>query len=300
MVFSKLLHQGKGSERKMKKLIINADDLGADESRNRGILEAMEAGIVTSATILANGPAFLDAIRGLRKLRVGNCPVGIHLNLSEGKPLAENIRLLTGIDGHFRGKTGALSFFEEPPTPALKEELYREAVTQIERILDQGFEITHIDGHHHIHLFPAVIESVLRAASNFAIPWIRLADEKSDKSPGDNSLDREALRFQGHASRARELIDASNLRATDHFLGLYLKGRLTLEALLETVDTLPEGLTELMVHPGSIPLGPMNGPFSSFATKDRQIELDALMSPEFRKRLDERGVILTSFAEMAE
>jgi len=92
----------------MKQLIVNADDLGADEARNAGIFEAIEAGVVTSASILPNGPALEDA---LRRIRSSCRPIslGVHINLSEGRPLSGPLPLLTGGDEHFLGKARAAS-----------------------------------------------------------------------------------------------------------------------------------------------------------------------------------------------
>lgn len=284
----------------MKMLIINADDFGADAFRNAGILEAMEAGAVTDTTILVNGPAFQDALRGARGRFGAARPLGLHLNLTEGTPVTGTAGLLTGADGRFLGKSDGLPFFEKPAGKDLEEEIYREICAQIEMLRREGVTISHLDGHHHIHIFPAVIGSSLRAAQEYSIPWIRLPFEPHSSGDGGidgATLDREARLFRDHADRARGLIAASPLRRTDHFRGLYLKGRFTLQALLDIIDRLPRGLTELMVHPGWAPRRTMEGAFSSFATRDRQTELDALMSRELRDRLDSRGVTLTSFRE---
>lgn len=284
----------------MKMLIINADDFGADDCRNAGILDALKAGAVTTTSILVKGPAFQDALRGMRSRFGAARPLGLHLNLTEGTPVISNAGLLTEADGRFRGKPAALSFFERPAGKNLEEEIYREICAQIEVLCHERVTISHLDGHHHIHIFPAVIASTLRAAREYTIPWIRLpleGDSGERDVIGDAPLDREARRFKDHAARARELIDASSLRRTDHFRGLYLKERFSLPALLNVIDRLPLGLTELMVHPGRAPRHRIEGAFSSFATQDRQTELDALMSREFRNRLDRRCVTLTSFGE---
>lgn len=284
----------------MKMLIINADDFGADVYRNAGILEAIGAGAVTDTSILVKGPAFQDALREQRARFGASRPLGLHLNLTEGTPVISNARHLAGADGRFRGKPDGLSFLEEPAGKDLEEEIYREICAQIEMLRLEGVTISHLDGHHHIHIFPAVIAGSLRAAQEYSIPWIRLPFERhssGDEGIDDGPLDREARRFRNHAARARGLIAASPLRTADHFRGLYLKGRFSLQALLELIDRLPRGLTELMVHPGRAPRHPLEGAFSSFATRDRQTELDALMSREFRDRLHSRGVTLTSFGE---
>ena len=284
----------------MKTLIINADDYGSDPARTRGILEAVDAGVVTSVSLLANGPAFFEALAGVQGDRRRHLSVGLHLNLSEGSPLAENLSLIPGDRGLFRGKTDALALFEKSPSPKLKEELHREITAQAQRLLDAGLTITHLDGHQHVHLFPAVIDSVLEAAEKFSIPWIRLPDEEPRFPAGKSPLDTEAGRFRDHAVRVRRRITAAGFRRTDHFRGLFLKGRVTLDSLLDTLDQLPEGTTELMVHPGRATLSMSSGAFGSFATKDREDELEALLSDRFRQRLEERNIRLISFNDLRE
>ena len=98
----------------MKSLIINADDLGADEARNRGIFEAIEAGRVTSVSVLANGDGFEDAMERWRTLDKKEISLGIHINLSEGRPISQGLRLLTGKDGVFLGKWTTHDLLKQP------------------------------------------------------------------------------------------------------------------------------------------------------------------------------------------
>ena len=88
----------------MKRLIVNADDLGAGEARNAGIFDAIEAGSVTSVSILPNGPALEDALRGIRALRQKNISVGVHFNISEGRPIESAAALPPGPRRMFSGK----------------------------------------------------------------------------------------------------------------------------------------------------------------------------------------------------
>jgi len=282
----------------MKRLIVNADDLGADESRNAGIFEAIEAGVVTSASVLANGPAFEDARRRIRFSSRKEVSYGIHLNLSEGRSLIRNLRFLAGPDGYLPGKARAHRLYEQRGNNDLKEEIYREMAAQIEALLNAGIPVTHMDGHQHIQIFPAVIESAIRVAEVFRIPWIRLPDEPPERHLNGSSLDTEALLYGRFASEARPYIEKSKLKTTDHFRGLYLKGRLTLSLLKRALERLPDGTTELMVHPGRAPSGESRGIFSSFSTPDRENELMALVGEEFRNALIEYDISLTPFPEV--
>ena len=77
-----------------------------------------------------------------------------------------------------------------------------------------------------------------------------------------------------------------------------MKGRLSLSSLIDSLKALPEGLTELMVHPGRVfPTSPSN-PFSQFSTLDREKELESLLEMGFRKALAEKGIELVPFPEL--
>ena len=282
----------------MKKLIINADDFGADQTRTAGIMEAVQAGVVTSVSLLANGRAFAEGVAALRHMGNRSLSVGLHVNLSEGNPLTEKAAILVDNDGRFRGKQDALSLFETSPSAALVQEIDREIIAQARRLVESGLTISHIDGHQHVHIFPALIESVLRVAADFSISWIRLPDEEAELPEEEDSMQRQAQRFRNHAVRARQRIADSGLHTTDHFRGLYLKGKVNLPSLLATLDRLPEGVTELMVHPGRIAIHMTDESFGSFGTMDRERELEALLSGDFRRRLAECAVQLTSFGEL--
>ncbi|HSR13337.1 MAG TPA: ChbG/HpnK family deacetylase [Thermodesulfobacteriota bacterium] len=268
----------------MKRLIVNADDLGADEGRNAGIFEAMEAGVVTAASILANGPALDDAVSGIRGLGRKNVSFGIHVNLSEGAPLSRGLRLLTPGAACFPGKVGSRELLMSY-TRELEDEIAREIRAQISELKKRGIALTHIDGHQHVHVFPAVLRCAVSAAVEYSIPWMRIPDEPIvlQADIGADLL-REAEGFREAGRRARPLLKGTGLRSADHFRGLLLKGRPS--ALAETVRHLPEGLAELMVHPGRV-MGGAESPFSAFSNEDRVRELEALLSGTFRRTLEE-------------
>lgn len=286
----------------MRKLVINADDLGADEARNEGIFEAIEAGVVTSASVLANGPALEDALSRIRALKRKNISFGFHLNLSQGEPLAEGHRILIGPDGRMLGKETAHRLLMQEGNEDLGREILREAKAQLGRLCSFGLEPCHMDGHQHVHVFPAVAPLVLPIAERHKIRWVRLPVEPAPPSDGprkqaEAALSEEAGMFSGLAAGARVHFDRSRVMKTDAFRGLYLKGRLTVELLEKVVENLPDGVTELMVHPGRAAADD-RGPFSYFSTSDRWAELQALMDGRFRAALDRCGVRLVSFLEL--
>lgn len=283
----------------MKQLIVNADDLGADEARNAGIFEAIEAGVVTSASLLPNGPALEDA---LWRIRSSRRPIsyGVHINLSEGPSLSGPLPPLTGDDGHFLGKAQAHRRLMSPGDPEMEKGIHREILVQSQRLLASGVRILHLDGHQHVHIFPAVRRAMMEVAKNLQIPWVRIPEEPFLSFPvAVLSEDRmkEVETFIRLAQEVRSLLAGMGIRSTDHFRGLYLRETFGLRHLTRIVDELRPGLTELMVHPGrACPPGLFN-PFSAFSTADRERELQDLLHPDFSRSLAEGKVFLTPFPE---
>lgn len=284
----------------MKSLIINADDLGADEARNRGIFEAIEADRVTSVSVLSNGDGFEDAIERWKSLCNKDVSLGIHINLSEGRPISQNLRLLTGQNGCFLGKQAARDLLRHAVNEELAQEIRREVQAQIDVLRVFGISITHIDGHQHIHVFPPVLPVVIACASENRIPWIRIPDEPN---PSVLSLlvqqdgKDEAVMFSGLGVKARSAIMLSDVDSCDHFRGLYLKGKLDIVLLEELLRDLSVGLTELMVHPGRASVTMSSGPFSAFSTGEREVELKALLDPVFPSLLKKYEISLIPFPE---
>ena len=286
----------------MKQLIVNADDLGADEARNRGIFEAIEAGVVTSVSLLVNGPALDDALRRIRSMGSSRVSFGLHLNLSEGRPLSSDLRILAGPDGSFLGKAATHQLLTQDGDTALRKEVSRELSAQIKVLCDAGIDIQHIDGHQHVHVFPAARRSVVQRAESHGIPWIRIPEEAFPTDQRDEipaSLKEEALLFSKMARTARHELNGTGIRTTDHFRGLFLRGRLSLMTLEKALRALPSGLTELMVHPGRIPVVPLRSPFSTFSNRDRERELEGLLNQGFRQILEIENIDLTPFPETA-
>jgi predicted glycoside hydrolase/deacetylase ChbG (UPF0249 family) len=285
----------------MKNLIINADDLGADEGRNAGILEAVEAGAVKSVSLLVNAPATGQALEDIRQGKYEWVSIGVHLNLSEGKPVCPDLRLLPGSGGFFRGKAAAQRLFLRENDLELEEEVSREVKAQVGALREKNIPLTHLDGHQHLHVFPAVRKAAIGAAREYGIPWVRIPHEPlpvSEDGEIPEDLKSEAKLFSGLGGVAARLWRGAGVRAADHFRGLYFKGRLGSRLLEKVLERLPEGVTELMVHPGRVSRGSGGGPFSGFSTIDRERELEALLSPTFRRAVLLAGVRLTSFGEV--
>ena len=162
----------------MKNLIVNADDLGWTEGVNRGIAEAFRNGIVTSASMLANGTAFAGGSEVAR--HAPGLGLGVHLNLSDGSPVAdrEAVTSLLNENGEFSGGPESL-YLKQVRGGLMLREVEVEWDAQIEKVRDAGIEPTHLDGHKHVHMLPGLFEIALRLAKRHSIGAIRIALEES-------------------------------------------------------------------------------------------------------------------------
>jgi predicted glycoside hydrolase/deacetylase ChbG (UPF0249 family) len=263
-----------------RRLAINADDLGLSDGVNRGILACAEAGVVTSASLLVNTPGFAAAVaaaRGLPRLSVG-----LHLNLTTGAPVSPPAAVPTLCDrrsGRFwpLGQLAARALLGRVDAG----DVARECAAQIARARTAGVPLTHLDGHQHTHVLPGIWRPVIATARHAGIELVRVPLEPAS-----------AMLWRPAAAVGQVLLACSYrlaARATppprhvDHFRGFALTGRRDFAArLLELLERLEPGLTELMVHPGYPDAG-LAGWVSYAAGRER--ELDGLRSPGVRARL---------------
>ena len=272
-------------------LIVNADDFGIAEGVNNGIREAHHAGVVTSTSLLANGVAFDHAVaiaNGTDRV----LGVGVHLDFVQGRPLTSARTLADGKTGHFQSLSTltrrALLGRVDP------HDVMMEAVAQIERVRSAGLAITHVDSHRHAHLLPGVWSAVVDAAASQGIRFVRVPVERraTDANLGAK------LKILALRAAARATPDVRPApRHTDNFIGLSLQGRHHFAILLlRTLDRLPHGTTELMVHPGHADAS--LSALDSYRTP-REAELRALLSAPVRERLRRGDIRLTHFGALA-
>jgi hopanoid biosynthesis associated protein HpnK len=289
----------------MKNLIVNADDLGWTPGVNRGIAEAHGNGIVTSTSLLANGKAFEDGVRTARELpRLG---VGVHLNLSDGKPVApaERVKSLLSENGNFAGGPEAL-LFRLTANNVKRSEVEIEWNEQIEKVHKAGVRPTHLDGHKHVQMLPGLFEIALRLAKKHGIAAVRVSHEASSlraalTGGGESSsvilkqgVQARGLKFL--ARDARAMAERFGIGTADFFCGIAQTGVLGKQGVLKLLASLPEGTTELMCHPGYA-----DADLRRTATRlqdSRQTELEILTDQEIRKSIAALGIRLINYEEI--
>jgi len=265
--------------------VVNADDFGFTPDVNEGIVEAHRRGILTATTLMANGDAFDDAVRLSRQ--TPTLDIGCHLvliggaSLVDGRPFPSTVAKLVG----------ALARREIRP--------YEELKAQVGRILDAGIGPTHLDTHKHTHLAPPVLDAVARIGEEFGIRWVRrpfdfpLSAMRGIVPPLKRATSSALglMRRRFHRVLARH-----GCRTTDHFAGFQITGRLRTAELVDLLAILPEGTTELMVHPGRCGATLRSAP--TRLKESREHELEALISREAREALERRAIRLVSYREL--
>ncbi|HCW73225.1 MAG TPA: hypothetical protein DHM90_04895 [Clostridiaceae bacterium] len=156
-------------------LIVNGDDFGYSPGQNLGIIKAHVKGILTSTTAMANGE-YLDEALALAAPHK-NLGIGVHLIMDCGKSVlpASEIPSLVDSGGQFRKHR------EDLPIDIDQKELFREWSAQIDKLKDLGVSLTHMDGHHHMHLHPDLLETALCIAEKYQLPMRYLPFYHGDK-----------------------------------------------------------------------------------------------------------------------
>jgi chitin disaccharide deacetylase len=284
------------------RLILNADDFGLTRGINRAVGELAAAGALTSATLMASGPAFDDAVAIARAHP--SLGVGCHIVLVDGVPVSppETIPSLLAPDrSSFRATLR--SFLAALVTRRIRpEEIEREAIVQIRRLQTAGISVTHIDTHKHAHIFPAIARPLLRAAEQCGVRAIRDPFEPAWSlalHQGDAKR-RAAIRLlsmlRPHWHSLPQLRD-HRLLTTDGTIAISATGVLDPDTLGRILAALPSsGTFELCCHPGY-----NDRDLDQVITRlraHRETERDALLTEVPRLRSNSTSPDLIHFGEL--
>lgn len=238
-------------------LIINADDLGYDPAVTRGILEAMTHGVVSSTTMMVNGPHSEDAGR---QVNGGALAIGLHVNLARWAPVSKVPKELLGSDG---------TFSEDRIQELRVEDVEAETLAQLDRLRQlTGRAASHLDVHKHLHRLPQVLEGMIRVALKQKLP-LRSIDAPM----------RKKLQERGVVTNQAFIGEAGDVPYW------------TRERLRTHLWALPaEGSVELMCHPGYAPVTLKSG-----YGAQREVELATFVSDQAQAWLEARHLVPTSW-----
>ncbi|MEK6573518.1 MAG: carbohydrate deacetylase [Chloroflexota bacterium] len=264
-----------------KHLIVNADDYGRTASVSSGIRHAHLNGIVTTTTAMMNMPTVIEDIR----VAQGECPrlgLGVHLTLTAGRPVLPPAQAPTLVDHN-----GAFLRLDQLTTalpnvnPA---ELRAEWRAQIEKFLATGAALDHLDSHHHTSYFTETAFGIMLDLANEYRAPVRRPRAK-DENDAD-SLSR--------AEFTDRILREKGARCPDHFITSFYDDGVTISNLLGILNTLPDGLTEIMSHPGYVDDELLHG--SSYNLR-REEEIEVLTSDEVKEAITANRITLRTFKE---
>jgi predicted glycoside hydrolase/deacetylase ChbG (UPF0249 family) len=249
----------------LKRLIVNADELGLTPGVNRGIVEAHHNGIVSSTTLMVNQPAASDVAAIAREHP--NLGIGLQLALTAGRPTLPASQVPSLVDAD-----GALPASPEGLLKAQLKDVLAEVRGQLRRFRELlGREPTHIDSQYHVHRQPVVLQALVTLSWETGLPVRSLSPEMR-------------TRFQ------RERI-----ATPEHFVEEFIGSRATLEDLVRILGALPVATTELACHPG---FDDDTLRRVSRYTEPREREHAALVHVEARQVIQATGIRLIHYGQL--
>ena len=298
----------------MRQLIVNADDFGLTAGVNRGIVETHRFGVVTSATLMANGAAFEEAVEAARS--VPNLSIGCHVVLVDGTPVSapdavDTLRAIRSAEpNRFYSRLSAfaaramLGGFD-------RDQLVEEVVAQVRKIQSSGLEVTHLDTHKHAHIFPEILTALLRAARICGVRAIRNPIVPVKAIPVRLLKNKRGLwkrysqvrilhAFSGQFYR---LTKRAGLVAPDGVVGVIETGALDTPGdpsgrsslLRETLANLPDGTWELVCHPGYNDAALRSAGTRLLESRDDERRL--LTSTDLRQFLEKQKIRVIGYGE---
>jgi hopanoid biosynthesis associated protein HpnK len=282
----------------VRRLIINADDFGLTSGVNRGILQSHKEGVVTSATLMARGGRFEEAVALAKQAPA--LSVGCHVVLVDGTPESKADAVSSLMDAKSTGR------FREPLTTFAylaiagrldEEQIEAEVSAQIRKLQSAGITVSHLDSHKHTHMFPVVLRGMLRAAKECGVRAIRNPFEPLLFARVGHWKRRFQLRMMGSFRAGfRKSLAQAGVATPDGCIGIAATGGLSLETFVALIQNVPAGCWELVSHPGY-----NDSELDKIKTRlreSRERELAILTSPDARKALRREGVELISYRDL--
>ncbi len=279
----------------MKRLIITADDFGAAEAVNEAVELGHRQGVLTAASLMVAAPGCADAVARAR--RAPTLRVGLHLVLVEGRPRLPpgDLPDLVTPDGRFRtdmARMGADIFFK----PHVRRQLATEIEAQFEAFAATGLALDHVNTHKHYHLHPTVAGLILRIGRRHGMNAGRAPIEPRAvlAAVDPAAAPKPAWVTEPWARLVRARYRAAGVRMADQVFGLAWSGAMTPDRVAGIIRHLPDGLSELYLHPATT--GGFEGAAPGY---DYAGELQALTSPATREALADGGATLGAFSDLA-
>ncbi len=278
-----------------KRLIITADDFGAAEAVNDAVEDGRRRGVLTAASLMVAAPGCADAVA--RAKRTPTLRVGLHLVLVEGRPMLKPSALpdLVTPDGLFRtdmARMGVDIFF----TPRVRRQLAAEIEAQFAAFAATGLALDHVNTHKHYHLHPTIAGLILSIGRRYGMKASRAPIEPRAVlvAVDPAAAPPPAWITEPWARLVRARYRRAGVVMADQVFGLAWSGAMTPERVAGIIRHLPDGLSELYLHPATA--GRFDGAAPGY---DYPGESKALTAAETREAVRESGAVLGAFSDFS-
>jgi hopanoid biosynthesis associated protein HpnK len=270
-----------------RRLVVNADDFGRAHSINQAVLQAHEAGILTSASLMVTGGALDGAVEVAQAHpRLG---VGLHLCLACGRAALKPTQIPNLVDDRYHFSDSAVwAGFRYFFNRELRWQLRHEIEAQLLKFRSTGLPLDHVDGHLNLHLHPTVVSLLEHHGPKWGVRHFRLTRDPfwlNARLAGGQWAYRigHAIIFGLLCWRARPVLRRLGIRHTAAVFGLLQNGRVTEDYLIRLLPRLPLGDSELYAHP----------------SRDKSPhELEALTSERVKELVREHNIQLVRYQDL--
>jgi chitin disaccharide deacetylase len=267
-------------------LIVTADDFGLHTAVNEAVERAHREGILTAASLMVGAPAAADAVR--RAQQLPNLRVGLHLVLADGLATLKPglIPGLADAAGHMDGDmvTRGMRYFA---LPSVRRQLQAEMHAQFAAFARTGLVLDHVNVHKHFHLHPSILSLLMSIGREYGVTAVRVPDEPLWFAAGAGvGAGISSVLIQPWVSLVKHRLQRAGLFHNDHVFGIAASGAMDEEVLLTILERLPEGVTEIYLHPAATGWALA----ASMAHYRHADELAALLSLRVQAALKRAGV----------
>jgi hopanoid biosynthesis associated protein HpnK len=284
-------------EHRLKRLIVTADDFGRSLAVNEAVEEAHATGILTAASLMVGADAACDAID--RAKRHPGLGVGLHLVVICGKSVLPSAEIPDLVDakGEFDTnlvRAGFRYFF----LPKVRRQLAQEIRAQFEAFRDSGLELDHVNAHNHLHLHPTVLGMIISIGRDYGLRTVRVPNEPVE-IPGATPLSISGRLYGAFLGiwleSMRKRLLGADVRINDYVFGIRDSGNMVRERLLLLLQDLPNGVTEIFLHPAR---GSWDGVEAAAAQYRFEDEFQALVDPAVKSAVTASGANLITFKDI--